>query len=374
MPPLRIAHVVLSLPVGGTERLVEQMVRNPPPGAEAACICLDGEGTIGTDLREAGFPVHVLGRKPGLDLSLPRKLARVAAENRYDILHCHQYSPWFYGALSRLFRPSSKVLLTEHGRFHPDIPSPKRRVFNKLVGPFSHGLVAVSPATRQALIEVEAFPASRVRVVLNGVAVRDPGMDRAEARRRLGLDPEGVSFILCARFDPIKWIPGLVEGFARVAARHPAAELILVGDGPEKPAIEAAIARLGLGNKVRLPGFRDDVPVWLRASDVFVLSSHSEGTSVSLIEAMSMGLPAVVTDVGGNPFVVERDRTALVVPPADAAALGDAMARLSGDADLRARLGAAGAERYRNTFRVESMFGAYASLYADIARGVKLAA
>jgi glycosyltransferase involved in cell wall biosynthesis len=374
MPTLRIAHVVLSLPVGGTERLVEHMVRNPPAGAQAACICLDRAGSIGDELLAGGFQVHVLGRKPGVDLSIPGKLARLAREHGYDVLHCHQYTPWFYGVLSRLARPSSKVLLTEHGRFHPDIPSPKRRIFNRLAAPHSHGLVAVSPATREALIQVEAFPPERVRVVLNGVSVRDPGMDRSEARRRLGLDPAGLYFILCARFDPIKWIPGLVEAFARVAAHHASAELILVGDGPEKPAIEAAVSRLGLEGRVRLPGFRDDVPAWLRAADAFVLSSHSEGTSVSLIEAMSLGLPAVVTDVGGNPFVVERDRTALVVPGGNAAALGDAMARLAADAGLRDRLGCAGAERFQALFKVDAMLRAYSAMYAEIARGAKLAA
>lgn len=372
--PLRIAHVVLSLPVGGTERLVEQMVRNPPPGAASACICLDAEGRIGEELRSEGFPVFALGRKPGLDLSLPRRLAALARGHGFDILHCHQYTPWFYGALARLFRPGLKVLLTEHGRFHPDLPSPKRKAFNKLVSPLSHGLTAVSPATRDALVRIEGFPPSRVRVVLNGVRVRDPGMDRAEARRRLGLDPDGIYFILCARFDPIKWIPGLVEAFAVAAERHPGAGLILVGDGPERGNIEETVARLGLRDRVRLPGFRDDVASWLRASDVFVLSSHSEGTSVSLIEAMSMGLPAAVTDVGGNPFVVERDRTALVVPPADATALGAALGALAGDAALRDRLGAEGRRRFESMFRMEAMLGTYASIYAEIAAGRKLAA
>lgn len=374
LPPLRIGHVVLGLPVGGTERLVEHMVRNPPPGAQAGCICLDDAGSIGEGLRQAGYPVHVLGRKPGLDLTLPRRLAHVAAEQKYAILHCHQYTPWFYGALARLSRPSLKVLLTEHGRFHPDLPSPRRRVFNRFVAPHSHGLVAVSPATRDALVDIEGFPPERVRVVLNGVTARDPGLDRAAARRQLGLEPDGIYYILCARFDPIKWIPGLVEAFAKVAAAHPRAGLLLIGDGPEKAAIEAAIARFNLGGRVLLPGFRDDVPVWLRAADVFVLSSHSEGTSVSLIEAMSMGLPAVVTAVGGNPFVVEKDRTALTVPAADAAALGEAMGRLAADSVLRARLGEAAAARFERVFRVESMLGAYASIYAEIAAGAKLGA
>lgn len=374
MPGLRIAHVVLSLPVGGTERLVEQMVRNPPAGAASAVICLDQEGQIGGELRKEGYPVHALGRKAGVDWSLPRKIAALARRHGYGILHCHQYTPWFYGVLARLARPGLKVLLTEHGRFHPDLPSPKRKIFNKVISPLSHGLTAVSPATREALIHIEGFPPGRVRVVLNGIQVRDPGMDRAEARRKLGLIPDGTYFILCARFDPIKWIPGLVEAFAEVAVRHPKAGLLLIGDGPEKGAIEAAVKKHGLAGRVMMPGFRDDVAAWLRAADVFCLASHSEGTSVSLIEAMSMGLPAVVTDVGGNPFVVEKDRTALVVPPADATALGAAMAALAGDPLLRARLGEAGSARFRKLFRMESMLGAYAAIYAEIAAGRKLAA
>jgi glycosyltransferase involved in cell wall biosynthesis len=371
MPPIRIAHVALSLPVGGTERLVEHMIRNPAPGTEVECICLDQEGAIGQGLRQAGYSIRALNRRPGLDLTLAFRLAQISRARHYDILHCHQYTPWFYGMLARLFRPSLKILLTEHGRFHPDLPSPKRRFFNKLAAPRSHGLIAVSPATREALIRVEDFPPAQVSVVFNGVVPQNPGFDRAEARRRLNLDPDGIYFILCARFDPIKWIHGLVEAFALMAPRHAKARLLLVGDGPERASIEAAVARLGLTDKVVFPGFRNDVATWLRAADAFVLCSHSEGTSVSLIEAMSMGLPALVTKVGGNPFVVAKDETALVVPPADVPSLSQAMERLAGDEELRNKLGSAGSMRYEQLFRLEKMLAGYADIYTRIATGVK---
>jgi glycosyltransferase involved in cell wall biosynthesis len=371
MENLSIAHVVLSLPVGGTERLVEQMIQNPPPGATSACICLDEKGQIGEELSLRGFAVHALHRKPGVDWSLPRKIARLAKAEGYTILHCHQYTPWFYGVLSRLAYPSLKVLLTEHGRFHPDLSSRKRKFFNKIMAPFSHGISAVSPATRQALIGIEGFPSSRVGVVLNGIQVREPVMDQREARHQLDLPLDGVYFILCARFDPIKWIPGLVEAFAQVVLRFPNARLLLIGDGPDKAAILETISRLRLNDKVVLPGFREDVGTWLRAADVFCLASHSEGTSVSLIEAMSLGLPAVVTDVGGNPFVVEKNQTALLVPPADANALGVAMTTLAQDPQLRVRMGTASKERFQKHFRMDIMLKNYARIYSDIAAGRK---
>src|SRR5690606_26161455 len=152
-----LAHVVLGLPFGGTEILVERMLRNPPAGFTASCICLDHIGEVGERLRADGFRVDLAGRKPGFDPGLPIRIARLASLAGAGLLHCHQYTPFFYGVLSRLRRPGLKVIFTEHGRFHPDIPSPKRRIFNAVMQDRASRVTAVSPAVKTALIEVEGF-------------------------------------------------------------------------------------------------------------------------------------------------------------------------------------------------------------------------
>jgi glycosyltransferase involved in cell wall biosynthesis len=366
MADLHVAHLVLGLPLGGTERLVERMVRTPPAPFAVSCICLDKTGRLGDDLLRDGFRVELMGRKPGIDWSLPRRIAAYAKRSRIGILHCHQYTPWFYGVLARLFRPSLKIIFTEHGRFYPDIPSPKRRVFNRLLAPLTHVITAVSPAVKDALMKVEAFPEKAIRVVYNGIESPRPQGGRAALRKKLGLREDGLYFVLPARFDPIKWIPGLLEAFAEVSAKLPQAGLLLIGDGPEDVSVRARISELGIADRVTLPGYQENVAEWLAAADVFVLSSHSEGTSVSLIESMALGLPAVATAVGGNPYVIEDGKTGKLVPASDAKALAAAMASLAADPAARASMGEAAKSRFAALFTLKDMFANYLALYRSL--------
>ncbi|MEO7424724.1 MAG: glycosyltransferase [Fibrobacteria bacterium] len=358
-----LAHVVLGLPFGGTEILVERMLRTPPAGYAVSCLCLDSIGEVGERLRKDGIKVTLLNRKPGFDFGLPRRLARQTALDGIDVIHCHQYTPFFYGALARLFRPRLKVIFTEHGRFHPDTPSPKRRIFNALMQGRADSITAVSPAVKQALIDVEGFAPDRIEVVYNGISFPAAKEDRAALRARLGLDPHAFHFILCSRFDPIKWIPGLLEALRKAIDAHPSLRLVLVGDGVEKEAILAKRKALGLEQAVIMPGFQRNVSDWLRASDAFVLCSLNEGTSVSLIEAMAAGLPAVATRVGGNPYVVEAGETGLLVPASDPAALAEGLLALASAPDRAREMGAKARIRYEARFLPARMDATYAAMY-----------
>jgi L-malate glycosyltransferase len=358
-----LAHVVLGLPFGGTEILVERMLRTPPKGFAVSCLCLDHVGEVGERLRKDGIKVELLGRKPGFDFGLPARIARQAAKDGIDILHCHQYTPFFYGAMARLFRPGLRILFTEHGRFHPDTPSPKRRLFNKFMHGRADYITAVSPAVKDALIHVEGIPAGRIQVVFNGISFPPATEARPALRARLGLDPEAFHFILCSRFDTIKWIPGLLEAFRKVLDAHPASRLVLVGDGPEKETILAKRAALGLESTVVMAGFQRNVSEWLRACDAFVLCSLNEGTSVSLIESMAAGLPSVATRVGGNPYVVQEGVTGLLVPSQDADGLAQAMLVLAREPERGRAMGAAATRSYQDRFLPSEMDRTYDGMY-----------
>lgn len=363
MPGARLAHVVLGLPFGGTEILVERMLRNPPRGFAATCYCLDRIGEVGERLRQDGVEVVLLGRKPGFDFTLPWRIAAQARRDGVGVLHCHQYTPFFYGAMARLFRPGLQVIFTEHGRFHPDLPSPKRRAFNALMQGRARYVTAVSPAVKTALVEVEGFKPERVQVVYNGIAFPPASEGKEALRARLGLEPGGFHFILCSRFDPIKWIPGLIEAFRKVVDEVPSARLVLVGDGQEKEAILEKRRALGLEHAVILPGFQKQVADWLRACDAFVLSSLNEGTSVSLIESMAAGMPAVATRVGGNPFVVEEGATGLLVPASDPAGLAEGLLALVRDPERARAMGMKARTRYEERFLPAAMDETYSGMY-----------
>ena len=366
-----ICHLVLGLPMGGTEGLVDKMLRNPPAGFLSSVICLDELGVLGETARKDGFEAFLISRGQGFNMKTVRLIARHSKEHKIDIIQCHHYTPWCYGALARLYRPSMRVIFTEHGRLYPDNPSWKRRFFNQGIIPLTSAITAVSPFVAQALKIVEWIPLKRVQVIYNGVD--DSRFNNLPSKKvlrlKLSLKEDFIYFILCSRLDPIKWIEGLLAAYRRVLNVFPKSGLILVGEGEARGDIESNIEKLDLKENVRLAGYQKNIPEWLAASDIFVLSSHSEGTSVSLIESMAAGLPAVVTNAGGNPFVVQNEITGKIVPVRNEEALADAMLCMVRDYELRAKYAAGARKRFEEEFRMAHMMDSYNRIYKSLVNG-----
>lgn len=235
-----------------------------------------------------------------------------------------------------------------------------------------------------AALEGEGYAPAQIARLPNFVdtqSFRPPAADE-RAALRVALDLEGRTVVVCSgRLTARKNVDLLLEAFARACARtsapagaaagareDPAAParpplLLLLGDGPLRGALEARAARPDLAGKVRFEGFRDDVPRWLAAADLFVLPSRLEGLPNALLEAMATGLPALATDLGGCREAVVPDESGLLVPPDDARALEDGLVRLLDDAGLRARLGAAAARTITERFTLEAVAPRYLELY-----------
>lgn len=369
-PPIPVLHVVHSLNVGGAEKLVFDLARATDPDRfPTAVACLDEAGTLAPALVAAGVPVHAIDRRPGLRPDVVARLARLIRASGARVIHAHQYTPFFYGVLAARLSGRARCLFTEHGRHHPDVRKPKRVLANQVLWRLAGATVAVSEHTRRALVANDGFPPDRVRLIYNGVDLRRfEGLPSREAiRRDLGLDAETPVIGLCARLSPEKNVPLLLDAFSRVRARHPTARLVIAGDGPARSDIEAHRDALGLGDAVRLLGFRDDVPALCRAFDVFALSSLTEGTSVTLLEAMYAGCPVVATRVGGNPEIVADGETGVLVPSGDAAALAAALLAFLDDPARARRFGAAGRARVAARFTFQGMVDAYQELYRALA-------
>jgi glycosyltransferase involved in cell wall biosynthesis len=346
------------------------MLRNPPSGYRSSAICLDALGLLGENAQKDGMDVALIPRTPGFDWKIARRIAHHARSHDVAILHCHHYTPWCYGALARLWYPRMRVIFTEHGRLYPDTPGWRRRLFNQAILPLTNELTAVSPFVAQALRQVEWIPQNRIRVVYNGVddARFQHLPAKQDLRRKLNLRDDFLYFILCSRLDPIKWIEGLLQAYRHVCDIMPRSGLLLIGDGNSRQDIESDIKKLGLNEHVHLAGYQKNIPEWLAAADVFVLSSHSEGTSVSLIESMAASLPAVVTDAGGNPYVVQDGHTGIVVPVRDVDALASAMLRLAEEPELRAQYAMNAKRRFTEEFRLSHMLDSYQRIYESLSR------
>lgn len=365
----RLAYVVNSLNPGGAERMVADMARAFADDFDLVVICLDEPGAWAAPLRLAGVPVYGMWRQPGLDLSVPVRMASQWRALGVQIVHAHQCTAWFYSALARLVNPAPRLLLQEHGRFHPEVDNARRRLVNRvLISRLTHRFVAVSRDIRVRLQRYEGIAPDRIEVIYNGVAPA-PALDlqaRERLRAELGFGPGDFVVGTIGRLDPIKNMPMLVDALASASSSLPALRGLLVGDGPARADVQGRIVAAGLEDRVRLAGHRDDARRLTQCLDLFVLTSLSEGTSVALLEAMAAGVPVAVTDVGGNPEVVDHGLTGWLVPSDDAGALAGVVREAASDSARRRRYAIAAQQRFAKAFTFDAMIRSYRAIYAQL--------
>ena len=365
----RLAYIAHTLNPGGTERLAVDMALTFSAQYEVQVICLDEPGLWASELRQRGIAVHCLWRQPGLDLSVVWRLARMLRKCDVDLVHAHQCTPWFYAALSRLIHRRPRLLLEEHGRFHPEVLKTKRiRVNQLLIRRLTHAFIAVSADIRERLVKYEGLVHDRIRVIYNGTRPLPalPAAERTALRGELGYGSDAFVIGTVGRLDPIKNVPLLLRAFKALRGAHPEARLLIVGDGPERARIEALITDQRLGDAVTLTGFRSDARRLLATFDVFTMASFSEGTSMALLEAMSAGLPVTVSAVGGNPEIIQDGNTGLLFPSDDAGALLANLERLVTDASLRQQLGHAAQTAFHERFSFDAMIAQYTGIYGEL--------
>ncbi len=367
-----ICQLLHSLTVGGAEVLAARLGRQLHERYRFVYVCLDELGLLGEQLRGEGFPVHVLGRKPGVDGRLTFRLARLLRQEGVDLIHAHQYTPFFYGLTARLLYRRPPVLFMEHGRAFPDYPRRKRMLANRLLLERRDRVVGVGEGVRQALIRNEGIPAGRVEVVYNGIdvdAFAKEVHDRDAVRRELAVAADDFVVLLVARLDPLKDLATAVRTVERVARQHARFRLLLVGEGPERGLVEGLVREKTLQEHVRLLGLRRDLAQLYAAADLFLLTSVSEGIPVTVLEAMAAGLPVVATNVGGLPEIIEDGHTGLLTSAGDDAALAERIVQLLKDAASRERLADAGRAHVRAHFTEAQMHAGYERLYREMLHG-----
>lgn len=366
-----ICHVLHSLDVGGGEVLAKEFALANEDQYRPVFALLDTLGQLGSELQNCGYEVFVADRKPGFDWSCAVKLNRFFKRQNVSIIHSHQYAPLFYAALGRARTRRPPIVFTEHGRAYPDYRRSKRVLANRILLTRRDRYVAVGHKVRQALIDNEGLAGSRVEVVYNGRDLErykpDPTL-RASTRRELGIDDGSFVIIQVARLDRLKDHPTAVRAMSMLLRSCPHAKLLLVGEGPERSAVESLIGQLGLQHSVRTFGSRNDVPRLLQAADAFLLSSISEGIPLTLIEAMASGLPCVATDVGGIPEIIDSPSTGLTAPVSNSVLLARHLERLANSVELRSRIGQAGRQHALNRFGQKQMHDRYRQIYDEIAK------
>ncbi|AFP31111.1 glycosyltransferase [Marinobacter sp. BSs20148] len=364
--PTRILHVTFNMGFGGTEQVIRQLVTNLNSQLfQCEIACIDGEvGAIGKAMEaDNGITIHSRKRGPGLDWKTILWLRRLIKSGDFDFVHCHQYSPYTYGWFAH-WGTGAKVVFTEHGRFHPDQHRKKARLINPLIALTSHRLVAISAATRNALIEYEYMPAARIKVIYNGITPLTVEEDRKqELLTELGIKPGEVVIGTVARLDSVKNQPMMLQTTRTLIDQGYKVRLLLVGDGPERQNLEAERKRLTLDNAVIFTGFQSKPADYLSLMDIFLLPSFTEGTSMTLLEAMSLGIPTVATRVGGTPEIVEDKETGFLIESDNQEAFTRAIKNLLDQPEQRKKMGSAAKARFEQRFSVKQMVDQYQEGY-----------
>jgi glycosyltransferase involved in cell wall biosynthesis len=315
--------------------------------------------------------VPELGRevRPGEDLRALVEVVRIARAFRPDIVHTHLAKAGVVGRIAGRLARARAVVHTYHGTVFRGYFGPRRSALylgiERALGRLSTRLIAITPGQRDELIALGLAPAERVELIPLGLDLERfvSAPDCESARRALGLadNAEVVAFV--GRLVPIKNAPLFVRAFGEVARTRPRAVALVAGDGPEREAVTALIAKLGIADRVRLLGWRADTERIYAASDVVALSSLNEGSPVSLIEAMAAARAVVATNVGGVRDVVEDGTTGLLVPSSHAGALARAMASVLDDPVLRRDMGARGRASALERYSADRLVRDVRSLY-----------
>ena len=317
-----------------------------------------------------------LGREisPVRDLAATLRLAALIRRERPQILHTHTAKAGTVGRVAALLAGRARppiVVHTFHGHVLYGYFGPLRsRLFRWLerwLARHTTVLVAVSPQVRDDLVALGVAPPEKFVVVRLGIELGERvggGMDgRAETRRYLGIPPDRFAVGWVGRMTAVKRTDDLLDGFKRLLERGVGATLCLVGDGPDRPALERRAHELGIMRETLFLGYQEDVGPLYAAFDALVLPSGNEGTPVSVIEALAAGTPVVATRVGGVPDVVRDGEDGFLVEPGASDELAQRLAQLAGDPDLRQRFGASGRARVLPRYAVDRLVDDVDRLY-----------
>lgn len=332
-----VMQLIFRLAPGGAERLALTTLDKAGSMIRGSVCGLFGHtGPLVAELEQRRIPwfgLDVIGRSrlPGI-----MRLAALLRRQRVDVLHV-QAAYLLQWAAPAAWLTGTRLVYTEHSS-HTFETQPRMARLVRWMAPFLGGMSCVTERLRRYMTDRMGIAPHRVRLIRNGVDVErfsphgpvaplPDGWAHAAAPASADHGDCGDRVVIgnVARFCEAKDHPGLLRAFHDVQSTHPAARLLLVGDGETRPQAEALRDALALGDTVHFAGTRQDVPALLRAMTVFVLSSRHEGMPVAVLEAMACGVPVVTTDVGGIGELVRDGETARIVPPGDPQALADAL-------------------------------------------------
>lgn len=384
--PVRVLRVIARLNMGGPALHVSYLAAGlRDRGYETTLVAGEvgaGEESMAYVADELGVPVTTLPHlhrdiSPIRDLLATVRLARIIREQRPHILHTHTAKAGAIGRLAALLAGRARppiVVHTFHGHvlrgYFGRLRGLVFRVLERLLAKVADALIAVSPEVRDDLVALGVAPESKFAVIRLGIKLdeRVAGDEGARAwmRRALGIADGRFTIGWVGRMTAVKRADDLLRAFRLLRDRGVDACLCMVGDGPDREAVERLASELGVVRDCLFPGYQEGVGPFFAAFDVFVLPSGNEGTPVTAIEALASGCPVVATRVGGVPDVVRDGVDGFLVAPGAVDELADRLAALAADPSARRAMGASGRARVVPRYAVERLIDDVDRLYREL--------
>ncbi len=370
---IRILNIISDTNIGGAGRVILNYLRYADRNKFETLVAIPRGSLLKPLLEEAEVTVYEVDGMADCSYASEDVKALQALIRRVkpDLVHTH-------GALSGRIaakRCHVPVVYSRHSAF--PVPAklkyPPGRWVNKLLNEhYADHIIAVSPATRDNLTEGGISP-KKITVVMNGVAPVSPISDEQKAalRRSLGLEPDVFTFGILARIEDYKGHLYLVYAAKLLKDRgYSNFRILVAGTGAFEEEVTRAVTEMGVEDVVQMLGFRSDAAALLNILDVQLNASYgTEATSMALLEGMSLGLPTIASDYGGNPFVITSGQNGLLFPSKDSAALADAMAELMDHPEEVAIMREKALETYQSRFTGEVFARNTEQIYENVLKG-----
>lgn len=374
--PLRLLIIINHLAEGGAAVIaIEEAQQLALQGVDVTICTIYTVGRLAHTLHDYPIKIIDLAISPDLvegepggkyNVSIPFRLAAIIRQG-YDIIHVHNFPASYMAAAASLLTPRLPYIFTEHNAHNRR----RERAVFKLADKWAYSrytrIIAVSQPVHDALTAWLPQAAAKTVTLPNAIrteAFQISPAERQAFRQSLGLDDHSVLFIFAGRFIRAKGLDVLVEAVALLPDDLPF-HVLLVGSGVEEAALRQQIADYQLSDRIRLLGFRDDIPQLMAAADVLLLPSRWEGLPMVLLEAMAAQNAIIATATSGIVDVVEHGKMGLLIPPDDAPALAEAMQTLLDDRAMLAAFGRAGQAHVTQAYAIDQHTQRLLQIYQD---------
>lgn len=371
MEKINILFVMLQMEMGGSERLVFNLVLNIDRSIFNPSIAWFFGDRILKEFKDLDVPLYHIPKAKRIDFSAMEKLGRIIRDNNIHIVNAHHFMSVVYAFYGSKIRNHAKLIYTEHSEWEIEKISLKWRIAGTYFLKRADAAVGVSTAVARQIKKKFKTTDSRTFTIQNGVDLEVFGNsdEKTVLRKKLGIADSEMIIGIVANFRKIKNHIFLLRAFNELVKEYRNVKLLLIGQGfendPEnsEQEIQNYIKEKKLSKQILLLGYRTDIPNLLSIIDIFCLTSFKEGLPISLIEAMAAGLPVVGTDVEGIGDVIIPNRNGFLVQIGDVMGLKNVLQTLAENASLRQRFGQEAKSLARNTYSFDRCIKKYEDLF-----------